>query len=535
MSDDKKTGSYYTPTELIDFMVTYLRKEEQDFSNILEPSAGDGRFFSSLLPLCGAAKAIERFAHKVQEIRERYGDRKLEVIEDDFIHFSMTCKDKYSLIIGNPPYINPKTMDKDDLERAKQLCMMEGLKPSVMQNMWLAFVLGACRVLEKNGTIFFVLPMEFLQVQYAEKLREHLEKRFNTIHIITFEVPVFPDIEQEICLVYLTNRRTVPPYILYEKYKDARACKPVYQNMIKKNKPLKKWSNAILSDDDIMLLQDTAKCYSAINAMGISAPGIVTGGNKYFIITEQEKEKYDCEGQVLEILQKSAYVSENTIMIDERVVNKLREENKPMYLLNLAGTSESDLSRRLSAYLEWAGNQKTGDRKLKERYKCANRTPWYGVPIVNKGDVIFFKRYHMIPRVYSNRADIHTTDAGYHIRLDQGWDKDSLVFCFYNSLTLAQCEFEGRYYGGGVSELVPSEFKKLRIPYRHIEKQDMEALDQMFREKKPVEEIVSFVNARTLAGEVDGRTIQRLEEIRIKLLQRRYPDSLAASPSEESR
>lgn len=78
--------------------------------------------------------------------------------------------------------------------------------------------------------------------------------------------------------------------------------------------------------------------------------------------------------------------------------------------------------------------------------------------------------------------------------------------------------------------MIPSEFKKLRIPYRNIEKQDIEALERMFREKKPVEEIVSFVNARTLAGEVDGKTIRRLEEIRKKLLQRRYPDNSAASP-----
>ena len=176
MSNDKRTGSYYTPTDLIDFMVTYLKKEKQDFSKIIEPSAGDGRFFSSLLPLCESAKAIERFHHKVQEIQEKYKDKKLEIQEEDFIHFAMECKEKYSLIIGNPPYINPKMMDKEDLERTKKLCVMEGLKPSVMQNMWLAFVLGACRVLRKNGTIFFVLPMEFLQVQYAEKLREHLEK-----------------------------------------------------------------------------------------------------------------------------------------------------------------------------------------------------------------------------------------------------------------------------------------------------------------------------------------------------------------------
>lgn len=67
-------------------------------------------------------------------------------------------------------------MKKEELELAKEMCEEEGLRTSIMQNMWLAFVVGAMRLLEMEGSIFFVLPMEFLQVQYAEKLREHLEK-----------------------------------------------------------------------------------------------------------------------------------------------------------------------------------------------------------------------------------------------------------------------------------------------------------------------------------------------------------------------
>ena len=58
--------------------------------------------------------------------------------------------------------------------------------------------------------------MEFLQVQYAEKLREYLEKVFNTIHIIVFQEALFPDIEQDVCLVYLTNKSNVAEHIRYE-------------------------------------------------------------------------------------------------------------------------------------------------------------------------------------------------------------------------------------------------------------------------------------------------------------------------------
>ena len=162
-----------------------------------------------------------------------------------------------------------------------------------------------------------------------------------------------------------------------------------------------------------------------------------------------------------------------------------------------------------------------GNNKLIECYKCANRTPWYGVPIVNKGDVVFFKRYHIAPRVYINRANIHTTDAGYHIRLKEGLDKDSLVFCFYNSLTLAQCEFQGRYYGGGVSELVPTEFKKLPIPYYEIDKKDIEKLNRMFQNNDEIEKIVAFVNSKTLENDLDNAMLQKIESIRQKLVERR--------------
>jgi adenine-specific DNA-methyltransferase len=49
--------------------------------------------------------------------------------------------------------------------------------------------------------------------------------------------------------------------------------------------------------------------------------------------------------------------------------------------------------------------------------------------------------------------------------MKEDYDLNSLIFSFYNTLTLLMSEIEGRYYGGGVLELIPSEFKKLPIPY----------------------------------------------------------------------
>lgn len=522
MENNKETGSYYTPYNLINFMNRYLQKNSQSFVNVLEPSAGDGRFLSVLLSQSDNVKAIELFEEKVKDIAQKYKSPNLVVEKKDFLDYARISNEKYSLIIGNPPYINPKVMGKEDKEKAKLLCEIERVDASIMQNMWAAFVVGASRLLQQDGTIFFVLPMEFLQVQYAEKLRAHLEEKFNTIHIIAFQEAIFTDIEQEVCLVYLSNRTQEEPHILYEIYKDTVHDELLFSNTIKKNKPLKKWSNAILSDYEILLLKEKSENYSTVKDMGITAPGIVTGGNKYFILTEEKVNECECQAYVLPILQKSSYMSENTIIMDSDLIKELNQKKKPAYLLNLAKVKEGDLPNELRAYLDWAKVQKVGDTELVKCYKCANREPWYGVPIVNKGEVVFFKRYHLIPRVYVNNADIHTTDVGYHMRLKPEWDKESVVFCFYNSLTLAQCEFQGRYYGGGVSELVPSEFKELKIPYRKIEPDDIEKLDRMFKDKKDLDSIVEFVNNRTICNDMEQQIVAKIETIRKKLIKRRY-------------
>ncbi len=68
---------------------------------------------------------------------------------------------KYSLINGNPPYINAKKIEEQSLQKAKDLCSQVGFKTSVMQNMWVAFVIGACKLLKQYGTVFLCFRWNF--------------------------------------------------------------------------------------------------------------------------------------------------------------------------------------------------------------------------------------------------------------------------------------------------------------------------------------------------------------------------------------
>ena len=215
--EDKLSGSYYTPFRTVQFMKEYLAREHKIYKRVLEPSVGDGRF----VDVFEKEENIERFVgvelieEKVRQLKNKRYSEQTEIVTDDFLNFSEKTNEKYQLIIGNPPYINIKNMEDDSKKKAKEICEKYKLSSSLMQNMWVAFVLAAVSCIERDGTIFFVLPMEFLQVQYAEKIRLFLEEHFDTIHILSFKERMFPEIEQESCLVYLTNEFKNKPYIKF--------------------------------------------------------------------------------------------------------------------------------------------------------------------------------------------------------------------------------------------------------------------------------------------------------------------------------
>ena len=521
--EDKLLGSYYTPFRTVRFMKKYLIREHKIYERILEPSAGDGRFIDEFEKEKNLQSfvAVELVEEKVEQLRnQRYSER-VKVVADDFLEFSEKTNEKYQLIIGNPPYINIKNMDDDSKKKAKKLCEKYQLPSSLMQNMWVAFVLAAVFCLESEGTIFFVLPIEFLQVQYAEKIRLFLEKYFDTIHILSFKERMFPEIEQESCLVYLTNEFNNQPYINFKMYAKLDSDIPYYCSKIERNKPLKKWTNAILSDSDIDLLNLLDSKYKKISEICDASPGIVTGANNEFILTKEQVTQLECKDFILPIISKSNILN-GQFILTQNIVKKIGDRGNRVYLLDLSGIDEKLFPQPLKEYLTDIGEKENSLKvKLKNRYKCRNRKPWYGVPIVRKGELFFFKRYDKIPRICVNEADIYTTDIAYNMRLFSTYDKCSMAFCFYNSLTLTQCEFYGRYYAGGVSELTPSEFKRLAIPYRKISKNDITRLSEMFKENENIDKIIAFVNSKTIEKEWDHKQILRLDEMRKKLMERR--------------
>lgn len=511
--DNKLTGSFYTPKNLIEYMVKYV-SERIEPHNILEPSAGDGRFVAYLNDFRCPITLVEMDEDKASDLKSHYSDTCI-IHCNDFLKFSTLEGNRYDLIIGNPPYITKKKMPEDQRDLSLSIIRQFKLNDDLFQNIWVPFILASLNLLSSNGTIFFVLPFEFLQVQYAEKLREFLEKRFSIIEITTFEDRVFADIEQDICLVYLSNDQRVDPYIKYTTRISATNTTQTFESTIKRNKPLKKWSNCILDDTETEELTRLANLYPQIGSFGDISPGIVTGANSFFVLTKSDIDALEVnDDNKLSIITKGSSIS-SLLLFMQQDFSLLEQTDARTRLLNLNGTEAETFSNPLKCYLK-AGQEK----EINNRYKCKKRVRWYDVPIIKNGSVCFFKRFHWLPKVIVNVASVYTTDIVYNIRFKDNYDPQSFAFCFYNSLTLALCEYNGRFYGGGVGELVPNEFKALRIPYMKIENKNVHHLDELFRSDTSISKIIDFVDSIVLYNlPSDSRML--LQEIRNRYIVRR--------------
>ena len=120
------------------------------------------------------------------------------------------------------------------------------------------------------------------------------------------------------------------------------------------------------------------------------------------------------------------------------------------------------------------------DKGLPNRYKCRVRSPWYRVPQVKPGVLMMPKRVHQHHRLLVNLAGVSTTDTIYRGIMKSKYlnRENDLAAGFHNSVTLLSAELEGRTYGGGVLELVPSEVGRLRVPLLPLSEQ-LVRLDQM--------------------------------------------------------
>jgi adenine-specific DNA-methyltransferase len=441
MTNQKNTGSYYTPSYLASFISKKVLShfENRTRMSILEPSAGDGAFISELEK--EERISINLTALDINEVElklasEKWNKKTGSFVKTDFLEYSTTKK--YSCVIGNPPYVKKNILTSKQIELSKQIHSNENLTEASVKNIWATFLVKANTLLSKNGVLAFVLPSELLQVKFAEEIREYLKKEFEKIEIFTFNDLMFECKGQDTIVLFAYKKAAEKGEFFTNISSKESLIKNSFtlrnNNLLVESKV--KWTHHFLTSDELTFIDNLKKELKTVDDYSNSRPGIVTAANKFFIIDKETEKQYNLAKYTKPIIQKGLFVN-GSVVFGDKDIQKLQDDKRPTKLLQL--NDNDKISKKLREYLDIGELE-----EIPNRYKCRIRNNWYVIPnIAEKPEAFFFKRSHLFPKLLKNNSNAFVTDSAYKVGMRNGYDLDSFIYSFYNTLTLLLSELDG--------------------------------------------------------------------------------------------
>lgn len=509
----KLGGAYYTPEPIAHFLASWVNEISPD--SILEPSCGDGAFVDAMaakVPKLKRIVAVDIDRTALGLAKEKvlnYSNKSLQtnLIEDDFLSYSFDAianGEKFDAILGNPPFIRYQYLDKIFQDRTERAFADSNLKFTKHTNAWVPFVIQSLRLLKPGGRLGMVIPTELMHVLHANSLRQFILANCKSVAVVHLEELFSEEVLQGVILL-LCEKTTEKlgsealiafPHANNRNLLNGHAAEFINSMPYISSKGLDyKWMEGLLTPEEAGVYRDVQKLPGIKKFTDIADVdvGIVTGANKFFLVEDETIKKFDLQAFAYPMFGRSSHVRGVRMKLSDLSQNE--KLGLPTNFLRFPSLPIDELPAGAQKYIR-LGEQEG----LHTRYKCRIRTPWYVVPSVWAADVAMLKRAHNTPRLICNEANAFTTDTAYRLTMLESDEPNTerFVWNFVNSLTALSAELEGRHYGGGVIEMVPSEIERLVVPYALGGKSELKVLDDQYRNGMSVFEILEAQDKITL-------------------------------------
>ena len=341
------------------------------------------------------------------------------------------------------------------------------MRSNKLINAWVSFVVACVQMLDDTSRIGLVIPAELLQVKYAEDLRRFLMHSLQRITIVTFDELVFDGVEQEVVLLLgekdanheQEHQLRIVQYKNVEEMVQANDLDEYEFFDVDYNET--KWTKYFLSNEDIHLIDGIRNDnrFVKFNQLARIEVGITTGNNNYFCVNHQQVEQYDLEEVCRPLIARSVNI--NGIVFTEEDWRENIERGAKTYLIDFPDSNIEQYTEGQRNYIELG--ERNGEN---EGYKCRIRDRWYRIPSVRTSDAFFLRRNYLYPKFMLNSEEVEavSTDTMHRITFNNEVDKKRVLLSYYNSISLAFTEIEGRSYVGGVLEILPGEVGKIILP-----------------------------------------------------------------------
>lgn len=507
-TEQKLRGGYYTPIDLAAFLARWVSHINPN--RILEPSCGDGGFFGPISQFSPSAEVVgfeldTIEAQKAQDALNATCLSSSKVNNLDFLGWAEDSikrgNERFDAILGNPPFVRYQYLPPEFQARAEAIFKELSCKFTKHTNAWVPFVLATFSMLRPGGRLAMVVPSEIIHVTHAQSLREYLGRNARRVVVVDPEELWFPGTLQGAVLLMVEKKdhegqRGEGLGIYPVKGRDFLHLDP--DDVFNAPKTINgktlhgKWTSALLSSSTRSLLDGLVENKAVVRFDDVADVnvGIVTGANKFFLVSDETVDKFGLQEWAYPMFGRSEHCP-GIIYDQAQHEANARKGNPTNFLWFKDETVEQSLKGK--RYIEYGESE-----SLHTRFKCRIRKPWYSVPSVSATEIGMLKRSHDTPRLILNHLRAYTTDTSYRITIKEG-TAEQMVYGFVNALTSLSAELEGRHYGGGVLELVPSEIEKLLIPSPTQVMPDVVQLDYDVR-TMPMQAVVEKQTKAVLGG-----------------------------------
>lgn len=473
-----KLGQFATPPILAREMVSYglsLMPQEQRV-RFLDPAVGTGSFYSALLETIGnssleLATGYEVDPHYGEPARELWSDSSLDIKLADFTQLQPP-HEGFNFLICNPPYVRHHHLNSDIKRYLKiESEIASGVKLSGLAGLYCYFMALSHRWMSVDGIAGWLIPSEFMDVNYGQELKKYLLEKVTLLRIHRFDPNNVQFNDALVSSAVVWFKKSLPPidHTIEFSYGGTHSV-PIFSKKIPSRELANesKWTRFPRQETRVLVDSPILSDLFSIKR------GIATGSNDFFILS---RERIDELGLSMEffrpILPSPRYVENDEIEADDDGNPIL---SKAFFLLD-CHLEEEEIKKkhpRLWYYLE------SGKERIASRHLCRTRTLWYKqesrnpTPLVctymgrsrsgsarpfrfllNHSKAIAANSYLMLyPKSQIAEQLIVRPDAVRSI-----WEQ-------LNNISPESLISEGRIYGGGLHKIEPKELAK--VPVKNI-------------------------------------------------------------------
>ncbi len=389
-----KLGQFATPTSLAVDILTYAKSLlSSDLKlRFLDPAFGTGSFFSALLRVFPIEQIVEAIGYEIDEecaskAQELWQENILRLHIADFTTCKPPARDdkKANLLICNPPYVRHHHLSSAVKQRLRYtVAQLTGIKLSGQSGLYCYFLCLADKWMAENGLAGWLIPSEFMDVNYGKQVKQFLLNQVTLLRIHRFEPKDLQFNDALVSSAVVWFRKAAPPLNHEVEFSyGGTLLAPRYSKYVSSNtlRRTAKWTGLTLISDS---RENTVEAgVSAGKLLGNSRNlkladlfdikrGLATGANNFFLLTENQIVKHQIPLKFLvPVLPGPRYLLSDEIKADDKGNPIL---DRKIFLLT-CDLSEGEIKSHYPSL--WRYLQMGVEMGVDKRYLCSHRSPWY--------------------------------------------------------------------------------------------------------------------------------------------------------------